>query len=360
MALMDSNATRAANLLVHSWSEIYVCAFPRFGGNKTNARNRLEQILAERGELTASEVLTTKIDVKWTNWSAWAYENQMRMENWDDEMATDGAFPKSGFKRTRFDTPQLKRVLPPMEARHGMPATPEDDADDDEARELLAEKALRIVAWTEGKDPRPRRLCEIVTHKPSVEECEMSLEAQQDIALLVTVDGTVLSRVSDASSWTKACQAAKAKAEVAQAKAKAKEKPANGRKAKATPTPVAAASSSGRKRKDNPSVDRAEEEAAAKKARLDSSPDDSSSSSATPVPISVRFRFKGQGDAAAIFHGRLLEGVLHQSEAESKLELYDAVRGKWLRMPAKGGCSFAEDQEARFEKYAERLHWSTL
>ncbi|KAJ7024110.1 hypothetical protein C8F04DRAFT_1270670 [Mycena alexandri] len=212
-------------------------------------------ILAERGELTGDDA-TKQMQIPWTSWANYAFKNKMRMENWDDQMASANVFPKSGFVRTKFDMPQLRRVLPAMEARHGIPTTEENDSGSDDedtlaaAQENLADEALRIVAWTE-------------------EESAMSLVEQQDLPLLTTTSGVILSHVHDAPGWTKARQEEKDRAEKAKEKAAAKPKTKAKRGTTATGASAtatgASSSAPGRKRKANPPVDAAEEGAAAKK-----------------------------------------------------------------------------------------------
>ncbi|KAJ7791886.1 hypothetical protein B0H14DRAFT_3890408 [Mycena olivaceomarginata] len=83
-----------------------------------------------------------------------------RLENWDDDMASNGKYPKKGFNINFFQERENERVVPALDARH----FPEDYNVD---REELAEKAMRIVSWTE-------------------DEMAVSLEKQGDVPIIQT------------------------------------------------------------------------------------------------------------------------------------------------------------------------------
>jgi hypothetical protein len=100
-------------------------------------------ILVVRNQLTVQDATSSSQTMKWTAWADYAYENQLRLENWDDDMASNGKYPKKGFNINFFQERENERVVPALDARH----FPEDYNVD---REELAEKAMRIVSWTEG------------------------------------------------------------------------------------------------------------------------------------------------------------------------------------------------------------------
>ncbi|KAJ7040111.1 hypothetical protein C8F04DRAFT_1254258 [Mycena alexandri] len=283
-------------------------------------------ILAERDELTGDDA-TKQMQIPWTSWANYAFKNKMRMENWDDQMASANVFPKSGFVRTKFDMPQLRRVLPAMEARHGIPTTEENDlgSDDEDtlaaAQENLADEALRIVAWTE-------------------EESAMSLVEQQDLPLLTTTSGVILSHIHDAPGWTKARQEEKDRAEKVKEKAAAKPK----MKAKRGTTATGASATATGASSSAPGP--------AKKARLESPPPAASSSTSAPT-TQLRFRFRSQGDPTPFFRGEFVHGVADQTEAESHLEFLDDARQRWRPLPnTKTGCKFEGEEWQKFEKHA--------
>lgn len=190
----------------------------------------------------------------------------------------------------------------------------------------------------------------------------MSLVEQQDLPLLTTTSGVILSHVHDAPGWTKARQEEKDRAEKAKEKAAAKPKTKAKRGTTATGASAtatgASSSAPGRKRKANPPVDAAEEGAAAKKARLESPPPAASSSTSAPT-TQLRFRFRSQGDPTPFFRGEFVHGVADQTEAESHLEFLDDARQRWRPLPnTKTGCKFEGEEWQKFEKHAVRLGFS--
>ncbi|KAJ6473784.1 hypothetical protein C8R45DRAFT_1103465 [Mycena sanguinolenta] len=108
-------------------------------------------ILVSRGEMTVVEATTNPPQMRWASGVDFAYENQLRLENWDNTMATEDKVPKPGFNVNVFQDRENARVLPAMDARH----FPEEG---NEAREKLARKSLRIVSWTEDEKARALHL----------------------------------------------------------------------------------------------------------------------------------------------------------------------------------------------------------
>ncbi|KAJ7872676.1 hypothetical protein B0H14DRAFT_3131513 [Mycena olivaceomarginata] len=147
----------------------------------------LLDILVVRNQLTVQDATSSSQTMKWTAWADYAYENQLRLENWDDDMASNGKYPKKGFNINFFQERENERVVPALDARH----FPEDDNTD---REELAEKAMRIVSWTE-------------------DEMAVSLEKQGDVPIIQTVSGVTVASVSSAGKWEKAVKGKHEKAE---------------------------------------------------------------------------------------------------------------------------------------------------
>lgn len=94
--------------------------------------------------MTVLEATTNPPQMRWASWADFAYEHQLRLENWDNTMAAEEKFPKPGFNVNVFQDRENQRVLPAMDARH----FPEEG---NKEREALARKSLRIVSWTEGE-----------------------------------------------------------------------------------------------------------------------------------------------------------------------------------------------------------------
>ncbi|KAJ7437708.1 hypothetical protein FB451DRAFT_1416690 [Mycena latifolia] len=157
-------------------------------------------IQVDRGLLTVAKAATATPQIKWASWEDYAYEHHVRLENWDDDMASRGAFPKSGFTLTKFSEKDLECILPGMERRHGLP--PVKDEDEDEHQELV-DCALRIVPWTEA-------------------EIELPLMKQGRVAVITTVNGTSLSSVQASAKFTQAAEKARTQSKKAAEKAAAK------------------------------------------------------------------------------------------------------------------------------------------
>ncbi|KAJ7833842.1 hypothetical protein B0H14DRAFT_3710152 [Mycena olivaceomarginata] len=180
----------------------------------------LLDILVVRNQLTVQDATSSSQTMKWTAWADYAYENQLRLENWDDDMASNGKYPKKGFNINFFQERENERVVPALDARH----FPEDYNVD---REELAEKAMRIVSWTE-------------------DEMAVSLEKQGDVPIIQTVSGVTVASVSSAGKWEKAVKGKHEKAEKERkkkAKGKGKEKEVVVRQTKKASTHVRARSS---------------------------------------------------------------------------------------------------------------------
>ncbi|KAJ7899544.1 hypothetical protein B0H14DRAFT_3779534 [Mycena olivaceomarginata] len=144
----------------------------------------LLDILVVRNQLTVQDATSSSQTMKWTAWADYAYD---RLENWDNDMALNGKYPKKGFNINFFQERENERVVPALDARH----FPEDDNAD---REELAEKAMRIVSWTE-------------------DEMAVSLEKQGDVPIIQTVSGVTVASVSSAGKWEKAVKGKHEKAE---------------------------------------------------------------------------------------------------------------------------------------------------
>ncbi|KAJ7472818.1 hypothetical protein FB451DRAFT_1175527 [Mycena latifolia] len=157
-------------------------------------------IQVDRGLLTVAEAATAALQIKWTTWEDYAFEHHVRLENWDNNMASRGAFPKSGFTLTKFSEKDLERILPGMERRHGLP--PVKDEDEDERQELV-DCALRIVPWTEV-------------------EIELPLMKQGRVPVITTVNGTLLSSVQASAKFMQAAEKARTQSKKAAGKAAAK------------------------------------------------------------------------------------------------------------------------------------------
>ncbi|KAJ7147939.1 hypothetical protein C8R43DRAFT_1129493 [Mycena crocata] len=150
----------------------------RRDGERTWLKDRLLDdicsIEVARNNIKPEEVATTrlKMSMKWATWADYAYEKKLRLENWDDTMAAGGHIPKNGFRLTWFDTSDLARIMPALEARYGLP----------DAEEGLGDDSIKVVSWTER-------------------EIRYTLEKQQDIPVVTTVDGTIALRVSNSHKY---------------------------------------------------------------------------------------------------------------------------------------------------------------
>ncbi|KAJ7301709.1 hypothetical protein DFH08DRAFT_978549 [Mycena albidolilacea] len=78
----------------------------------------LLDILVVRNQLTVQDATSSSQTMKWTAWADYAYENQLRLENWDDDMASNGKYPKKGFNINFFQERENERVVPALDARH--------------------------------------------------------------------------------------------------------------------------------------------------------------------------------------------------------------------------------------------------
>ncbi|KAJ7601644.1 hypothetical protein DFH06DRAFT_1153693 [Mycena polygramma] len=74
-------------------------------------------IMVARGDISLEDASAHTLDMKWTSWDDFAFSNQLRLENWDDEMAGRQAYPHRGFSLTKFSAEDIKRIVPKMEAR---------------------------------------------------------------------------------------------------------------------------------------------------------------------------------------------------------------------------------------------------
>ncbi|KAJ7195593.1 hypothetical protein B0H12DRAFT_1082170 [Mycena haematopus] len=144
-------------------------------------------ILVSRGDMTVADATSTSQTMKWTAWTDYAYENQMQIENWDDEMAEANKIPRKGFTINFFQDREKKRLLPALDARH----FPDED---DRARAKLAESSLRVVSWTDA-------------------EMALSLEEQGTIPVLVSLGGVSIRTVSNSEKWLKVGARKKEKAD---------------------------------------------------------------------------------------------------------------------------------------------------
>ncbi|KAJ6487510.1 hypothetical protein DFH09DRAFT_1339386 [Mycena vulgaris] len=180
-----AGATAAAVLKTKQQREM---AFPSASGLTGNALRDAERkfirdamaadivtIQVERGLLTPEEAASSTQLMHWGTWGNFAFTNQLRIENWDDEMAARKHFPKSGFAVTAFAEKDLDRVKHALEVRHGRPPADDEDAE-------IAEKALRIVSWTD-------------------DEIEMSLTEQGDIPLITTTSGIILRYADECTKY---------------------------------------------------------------------------------------------------------------------------------------------------------------
>ncbi|KAJ7605717.1 hypothetical protein DFH06DRAFT_1348567 [Mycena polygramma] len=153
-------------------------------------------IMVARGDISLEDASAHTLDMKWTSWDDFAFSNQLRLENWDDEMAGRQAYPHRGFSLTKFSAEDIKRIVPKMEARLRLNQTVDEQEADSvmEDVDVDADEALRIVAWED-------------------DECTQPLEEQANIGLLTTVSGKTLLTVSDSKKWSSAVAKEKARAE---------------------------------------------------------------------------------------------------------------------------------------------------
>lgn len=151
----------------------------------------LVTIQVERGLLTPEEAASSTQLMHWGTWGNFAFTNQLRIENWDDEMAARKHFPKSGFAVTAFAEKDLDRVKHALEVRHGRPPADDEDAE-------IAEKALRIVSWTDGMGYSVHMFSALTTLS---DEIEMSLTEQGDIPLITTTSGIILRYADECTKY---------------------------------------------------------------------------------------------------------------------------------------------------------------
>ncbi|KAJ6574193.1 hypothetical protein B0H19DRAFT_1063178 [Mycena capillaripes] len=190
-------------------------------------------VQVEQGVLATEDAASAQVDMRWATWADYAYENRLHLENWDDAMAARDAWPKKGFALNKFTAEDVARIVPAMEARHGMPpvskksgATSDEEEDDDDDEEgsdaedqegvttksakskkvADAEDALRIVVW--GED-----------------DIELPLAECGRVPLVSTVSRVVLIRVQDSKKWSAAVEKQRAKKEKDAEKHKKKKRP---------------------------------------------------------------------------------------------------------------------------------------
>ncbi|KAJ7083564.1 hypothetical protein C8R44DRAFT_753420 [Mycena epipterygia] len=158
-----------------------------------------EAILVDRGEMTAQQAASGLFAMKWASWDDYAFENQMRIENWNDNMAAQGHHPKRGFQVTSFADKDLAQIIPAMELRHRLPRNGDDSGNESDDEELC-NQALRVVEWTADLS----------------DEMASSLTEQVGIPTITSRSGVELS--------TNACKKMQAQQEKEKAKTKAKAK----------------------------------------------------------------------------------------------------------------------------------------
>ncbi|KAJ7830241.1 hypothetical protein B0H14DRAFT_3715759 [Mycena olivaceomarginata] len=352
----------------------------------------LLDILVVRNQLTVQDATSSSQTMKWTAWADYAYENQLRLENWDDDMASNGKYPKKGFNINFFQERENERVVPALDARH----FPEDDNTD---REELAEKAMRIVSWTE-------------------DEMAVSLEKQGDIPIIQTVGGVTVASVSTAGKWEKAVKGKHEKAEKEKRKktrGKGKEKEEVVRTKKVAMRDHSRSRSRGtasdllkdrrqpvtrdsgtESDKDDPRLKERGRRVAVHTApgpshrRLSpgTGPVSGPSSMHTPPTTNtltmskqerkellewlqrerdadaaeeakasrIKFRLQYDQEQSPLFYGeiQMLGAGERQTEGEKHLVYWDKNFNQWGRLPANFGCILEEEQQAIYIKYLKR------
>ncbi|KAJ7127205.1 hypothetical protein C8R44DRAFT_733831 [Mycena epipterygia] len=166
-----------------------------------------EAILVDRGEMTAQQAASGLFAMKWASWDDYAFENQMRIENWNDNMAAQGHHPKRGFQVTSFADKDLAQIIPAMELRHGLPRNGDDSGNESDDEELR-DQALRVVEWTADLS----------------DEMASSLTEQVGIPTITSRSGVELSTVGHSVKYQNACKKMQAQQEKEKAKTKAKAK----------------------------------------------------------------------------------------------------------------------------------------
>ncbi|KAJ7694049.1 hypothetical protein B0H14DRAFT_3905754 [Mycena olivaceomarginata] len=354
----------------------------------------LLDILVVRNQLTVQDATSSSQTMKWTAWADYAYENQLRLENWDDDMASNGKYPKKGFNINFFQERENERVVPALDARH----FPEDYNVD---REELAEKAMRIVSWTE-------------------DEMAVSLEKQGDVPIIQTVSGVTVASVSSAGKWEKAVKGKHEKAEKERkkkAKGKGKEKEVVVRQTKKASTHVRARSrsrgtasdtlkdhrrpvthdSGAESDNDDPRLKEHGRRVAVHTAPGPSHRRSSSGTAPAPGPSSsartpptantrtmskrerkellewlqrekdadaaeeanisrIKFRLQYYQEQSPLFYGEIqvLGAGESQTEGEKHMIYWDKNFNQWRMFPANFGCVLEGEQEAIYLKYLKR------
>ncbi|KAJ7862810.1 hypothetical protein B0H14DRAFT_3863075 [Mycena olivaceomarginata] len=291
---------------------------------------------------------------------------------------SNGKYPKKGFNINFFQERENERVVPALDARH----FPEDYNVD---REELAEKAMRIVSWTE-------------------DEMEVSLEKQGDVPIIQTVSGVTVASVSSAGKWEKAVKGKHEKAEKERkkkAKGKGKEKEGSGQADQegidthhrrpvthdsgaesdnddprlkehgrrvavhTAPGPSHRRSSSGTAPAPGPSSSArtpptANTRTMSKRERkelLEWLQREKDADAAEEANISrIKFRLQYDQEQSPLFYGEIqvLGAGESQTEGEKHMIYWDKNFNQWRMFPANFSCVLEGEQEAIYLKYLKR------